>query len=333
MKLAQVTIPTAKVEQERRGAEQAAKGGIQYLLELLAEEDYADNWQEANGMELTVGSRSVVLSIEDEGSKIQVNAATEKLLLGLNLGRGQVDALLDWRDLDQNPRAQGAEASYYREQAEPILIRDCLIPAKEELLLLRYWQGEETLISKHLTVSGSMNINSMSYESLDALLAALKVDKFASQAIVNDFIVAKSQGTLWHDLESFAGSLPSLGPILRQKLEKHLTAEPIVNVNTASERVLGAWCHYLDLGGDLARWIVWRRESAPFEALEEIIGRVPAETKARLPLFFTTHSSIFALEARSGSVWVRAIVQRRDEELEILSWYTGSEGKESNEEA
>lgn len=324
IQLADATIPLAGKEQEKRQHYQAAKGGIQYLLDLLAQRD-DPLWKEVAGKQITVGSLPVALFLEDEGSKVNVNAATEKLLLGLNLGRGQVDALLDWRDLDHDPRLAGAEADYYREQKEPLAIRDGLLPTKEELLLLKNWQGEKRLIAQHLTVSGPMNVNALSYESLDGLLASLEVDKFMSQAIVNDFIAAKSKGEIWLDLESFFGSLPSLGPILGQKLAPYLTAEPMVNVNAASERVLLAWCHYLDLGRDLARWIVWRRESGPITDLGELLGRLPQERREKVLLFFTTQSKIFTLKAQSGMVWVRAVVERRDEELVVLAWYNGSE--------
>jgi type II secretory pathway component PulK len=281
---------------------------------------------------ISVGANTVYLLLEDEGSKVNVNSATEKLLLGLDLGRGQADSLLDWRDLDSDPRPLGAEEDYYLKQDQPLKIRDGLLPTKQELFLLRGWQDEERLISRHLTAWGQLNVNAMSYESLDALLASLDVDKFASQTIVNDFIVAKSKGESWLDLESFFGSLPSVGPLLGKKLEEHLTAEPQVNVNTATERVLLAWCHYLDLGRDLARWIVYRRESMPFADLAEILSRLPQDRRAKVPLFFTTQSSIFSLEARSGKVWIRAVVERRDEELMVLAWHSGNEGEDSDGE-
>ena len=319
--LASFHQPQAKRFLNERQQYQAARGGIEYLLELLAAEepDLLAEFSIEAGRQLEIGGVPVAVSIEDEGSKINVNAATEKLLLGLDLSRAQVESLLDWRDVDSDPWPSGAEAEYYNAETD-LTPRDGLLPTTEELFLVRHWQGEEELIRRHLTVYGPMNVNQPSPDSLDALPGALAVDKFTSQSIVNDFLAAKMRGQLFPDLESFFGSLPSLGPLLGEELAEHLTAEPVVNVNTATPRVLSAWCHYLDLAPSLADWIVESRKSIPFTDLAPLLSRVPREQHRLITAYFTTESRIFSLAARAGRHQIRAVVQQKDEELAILAW-------------
>mgnify|MGYP002408636618 CR=1 FL=1 len=322
LKLADFSLPFAARQQRQSRLTWAAKGGIQYLMEQLAGEE-ADPRLSGEERQLTVGAVPVAVAIEDEGSKVNVNSASEKLLLGLDLTRAQAETLLDWRDLDSDCLPEGAERDYYLAKTD-LAPRDGLLPVKEELSLLPLWQDEKQLIAHQLTVYGPLNVNAMSYTAFDALLAALDVDKFTSQAIVNDFIAAKATGQLFLDLESFFGCLPSLGPLLAQELEGYLTAEPVVNVNTATARVLRAWCHYLDLDPALAGWIQSARESAPFLDLTAIVSRLPAGKRSLFSLFFTTRSRVFALTARAGSVRLRVVVEKREGELAILSWQQGA---------
>ena len=71
---------------------------------------------------LTLDDVPVVISVQDEAGKIDLNQAPRPLLIGLFVAAGSdprpamalADAVLDWRDSDHTARAQGAEDSDYR---------------------------------------------------------------------------------------------------------------------------------------------------------------------------------------------------------------------------
>lgn len=79
----------------------------------------------ANNVNLFNGS--INIQIQDEAGLIDLNTASSKLLLGLfksvglddNSATRIVDAILDWRDRDNKPRAYGAEDSDYQKAGYP----------------------------------------------------------------------------------------------------------------------------------------------------------------------------------------------------------------------
>ncbi len=79
----------------------------------------------------------------DESGKINVNLADEQTLRALpQLTGEQVDALLDYRDPDSDPRPGGAEQDYYDRLPQPYLIKNQpAIFSIEELLLVKGFDG------------------------------------------------------------------------------------------------------------------------------------------------------------------------------------------------
>jgi type II secretory pathway component PulK len=79
----------------------------------------------------------------DESGKINVNLADEQTLRALpQLTGEQVDALLDYRDADSDPRPGGAEQDYYDRLDPPYLIKNQpAILSVEELLLVKGFDG------------------------------------------------------------------------------------------------------------------------------------------------------------------------------------------------
>lgn len=72
------------------------------------------------------------------GSTLDVNAASAEQLLrmfttlyGASRAQELMDALLDWRDVDDEPRPQGAEAGWYRERSRHPPRNDWLADARE----------------------------------------------------------------------------------------------------------------------------------------------------------------------------------------------------------
>jgi len=76
--------------------------------------------------------------VTDEASKINLNVATEQVLLGLpNMTQELVDCLLDYRDQDEETRPEGAEQDYYDQLPHPYLIKNGPLGTLEELLLVK----------------------------------------------------------------------------------------------------------------------------------------------------------------------------------------------------
>lgn len=74
----------------------------------------------------------------DEAARLHLNVADEDTLRNL-LGTDTqlVDAILDWRDEDEESRETGAESDYYASLQEPYLSRDDWFETVQEMLLLR----------------------------------------------------------------------------------------------------------------------------------------------------------------------------------------------------
>ena len=76
--------------------------------------------------------------ITDESGKININSASEEMLLALpGLDETIVGAIIDWRDEDTEPSANGAEDEYYLMLADPYNAKNEPFETVEELLLVR----------------------------------------------------------------------------------------------------------------------------------------------------------------------------------------------------
>ena len=89
------------------------------------------------------------LGITDEASKLNLNTATEAQLMILVTAavdgdeeiapQDIVDAILDWRDNDREPRGQkkDTEGEYYKRLPKPYLVKNGPFDTVEELLLVK----------------------------------------------------------------------------------------------------------------------------------------------------------------------------------------------------
>jgi general secretion pathway protein K len=83
--------------------------------------------------------------LEDEGGKINLNAADEATLRGVFTNHGLdpvrsdtiVDSILDWRDGDDLHRINGAESDYYQSLSQPYTAKNGRFDTVEELLWVR----------------------------------------------------------------------------------------------------------------------------------------------------------------------------------------------------
>ena len=95
--------------------------------------------------EVSVGTGSFTWDIVDQDRYFNINRADEPLLkealtlIGVDAGQMTtiVNSILDWRDLDKNPRMSGTESEVYEQQDPPYVAKDGPLDDMSELLLIR----------------------------------------------------------------------------------------------------------------------------------------------------------------------------------------------------
>ncbi len=139
----------------RAGTENA----IAVLTEDLRDTDclldlWSDNDEDFNNVFLERCEYSV--RVIDEAGKLNINVATREQLMALPYMEEHIaDAILDWRDNDDEPRTEGAEAGYYENQPIPYTIRNGPFRTIRELLQVTgvtetYLYGEDTNLNGRL---------------------------------------------------------------------------------------------------------------------------------------------------------------------------------------
>jgi general secretion pathway protein K len=137
-------LTTALIERARAGA--AAEAGVHRLMATLAGTDRRRF--EALDARMHFDGMDVVLRMEPENARIDLNAAPAALLEGLvrraaaglaeDIDAGAVvDAILDWRDTDSVPRPRGAEASDYESAGLAMHPRNSALLSVSELSQVR----------------------------------------------------------------------------------------------------------------------------------------------------------------------------------------------------
>lgn len=151
-------------------------------------------------------------TIVNESGKIDVNLVPEETLkeilrnAGLAPGKAEEvgDSILDWRDVDDIPRPNGAEDSYYAALPEPIRPRNGRLLRIEELLSVKGVDAEDywRIYSKVFTVNGgsaAVNVNAapaevlrilpgFSQEAADGLVARRREAPFGNPASVAGYL-------------------------------------------------------------------------------------------------------------------------------------------------
>jgi len=110
------------------------------------------------------GDASYEVRVESESGKVDVNLVGEEALLEIlkkgglpeEAAEGVRDAILDWRDEDDVPRARGAEHGEYERRTEPITPRNGRIRGIGELMHVMGVTKEfhEAFLSRVFTVHG-----------------------------------------------------------------------------------------------------------------------------------------------------------------------------------
>jgi type II secretory pathway component PulK len=159
-------MTTAAVDEVR--CKWACRAGTEMALAILNEDAkdadclfdlWSDNDEDFNDVRLERCRYSV--RVIDEAGKLNVNTATKDQLMSLRHMESQIaDAILDWRDRDDNPAAEGAEAGYYENLPFPYTIRNGGFRTIRELLAVK-GVTEELLYGEDTNLNGHLDYNEM----------------------------------------------------------------------------------------------------------------------------------------------------------------------------
>lgn len=303
-----------------------------------------DTWAQLgqNGDErFSLGRESFRVQIVDAASRLNVNTAPQEQLERLPLTVEQIESLLDYREAEQTPRAQGGKDEYYNNLPESYNTKLRALETVDELLQVRGWTPD--ILFQPITDVASntplpVDANGVTLPLIDLLTVSsyspqidpqgearinvntanvqqrLQQAGFSPQAITQ--ITSRNN---WANLGEIA-SLPTLqGDDLTKALDYLATnGQPrvagLININTASEEILGT---VPGISIDIAEAIV-QRQGQGFASLGELtsIPGVTAQVLQQAAHRLTAISQVFIVRviglAGDSKVALEAIVDVAD---------------------
>jgi len=206
------------------------------------DQDWATN--ESLYVDHELGDGMFNVKITDEESKIPINTATDVQLkrlmdlLGIDPSDGDVivDSILDWIDLDDLTRLNGAESDYYLSLSPPYKAKNAPLDRVDELLLIRGVTPEMfrgTPGSDRdlpvpgfadvftTTTSGTVNVNTASPIVLQAMLG---LDDVQVQAVLArrdgpDGIPGTEDDQPFRSVDEFFSIVGNMDPATRQSVQ------------------------------------------------------------------------------------------------------------------
>ena len=149
----------------------ACRAGTENAIAILAEDlrdtdclldTWSDSEEDFNDVVLERCRYSV--RVTDEAGKLNINTVTKEQLMALpNMDEAIADAILDWRDGDDDPQAQGAEAGYYENLPVPYKIRNGPLRTIRELLRVK-GVTEELLYGEDTNLNGQLDANEKDHD-------------------------------------------------------------------------------------------------------------------------------------------------------------------------
>lgn len=141
----------ARAATDRARLEAAADAGVMIALHGLGQENRTLRWPiDGTARTLSFDETALTVRVEDERGKVPINTASPQVLRHLLAGIGLQgedldalqDAILDWIDGDDAPRAYGAEDKSYLAAGAEMSPRNEAILSLEELLEVRGMTSE-----------------------------------------------------------------------------------------------------------------------------------------------------------------------------------------------
>ena len=317
----------------------ACRAGIERAIAILNEDEretdcLADLWNyspdDFNDFPLERCQFNV--RVIDESSKLNVNTATRDQLLGLPYMTEDVaDAIIDWRDTDENPGEYGVEGGYYENLTFGYLPRNDSFRTLRELLLVR-GVTEELFYGEDTNLNGRLDYNEMDgdtnppADNMDAVLNkgwAAYLTCYPNES--SSDTTQTTQGTTGQTAQQQTTQTESSG------------SEGLVNINTASDVVLAALLGGTNEAYVLASAIIAYRNTLeygiadPSELTE--VGILSSDILEQIQDYITVSSNIFTIRcvattAQNGpygtTLQTEIVVNRSSSPYEVLYWYQGA---------
>jgi len=178
---------------------------------------------------IELGDGTILVTVEDEERKINLNrlvlpngnapderrlAVFRKLLTILDIDPSLADAVVDWLDNDDTPRAGGAESSYYLSLPYPYRAKNDLFDTLDELRLVRGVTPDTfEKLKPFVTIlsSGMVNINTAPKEVLMALSAGQDAAEAGEiSPATADEIIEYRKGNPFRNARDISNVSPSL---------------------------------------------------------------------------------------------------------------------------
>lgn len=342
-----------------------AEAGLHLAMAVLqndstpGQDDLTEDWAllGSSGTQVfDLGNGHFQVQIIDASSRLNINTATQEQLLALpGMTEEIAEAILDWRDNDDNPRTNGAESEYYQTLQHPYNPKNGPFNTLEELLLVKgmtpsllygdpteevtdtFGQTSKPLIEL-LTVrsyernedsSGQrrQNLNSLGLQELMSI-PDVNLTQEQAQAIIQ----RRQQIGQFNSVADLL-DVNGLTPEIVGRLYDHLTTtnaerlEGRININTADTTIL------LTLPGmteEIAQQIIDQR---PYANVGELLtqGVLNGEQFRQMASRLCTKSSVFIIRSigylstpstpsgrPEGYVALEALVERTNNGVQLL---------------
>ena len=233
----------------------AARAGIETAKAVLNEDSkesdsFIDLWsynvEEFSNVQLGNSSFNVVVT--DESGKLNLNTTTRNQLLMLpNMTEQIADAILDWRDSDDEPNQSGVESGYYQGLQFGYKIRNGPFRTLRELLLIR-GMTEELLYGYNTSSDGQS-----AYSQWEGIA---NVSGDTSESYENE---------------------PWINYLTCHSYDSNLAPDGSarVNINTAAQSDL---VDLLGLSEQNAAWIVQTRRTSRFTSIADLLSTTTTTT-------------------------------------------------------
>jgi len=246
--------------------------------------DTLDEFWARSDLRIDFGDGDVLATIEDEERKIDLNrlmlqngnapddrrlAVFQRLLDTLEIDRAVADAVVDWLDNGDAPRAGGAESSYYLGLPHPYRAKNDLFDTIGELRLVRGVTSEiyaKLLPFVTVSSSGRVNINTAPKEVLMSLSAGTDAAEVGPiDGKTADEIIEYRKD---HPFTK-ASEIGNVSPLLRDLYTRSAPFQQLVGVQSTYFHVrssgnVGGTVRTIDAigirGANEVQWRFWRLE-------------------------------------------------------------------------
>ena len=344
------------VRTEQLRCKWSCRAGIETAIAVLNEDKdlgtsdsltdlWSDNYEDFNDVPLE--GCSFTVRVVDEASKLNVNTATKEQLLGLWYMTEEIsDAIIDWRDNDENPQTGGVEGGYYENLPFRYTIRNGPFRTIRELLLVKdvtpeLLYGEDTNFNGQLDYNERDGDKSPPADDRDdeldeGWIAYLTCYSSGDNESGTGQTSGGTEQTSGGTGQTSGGTGQTSGGTGQTSGGTGQTSAK-VNVNTASDIVLAALLGGGDEAERTAQSIIAYRatladgiQNTSELVNEAVVGR---NTLEQIQDYLTTRSNVFTIRCiatadRNGvsgaTLLTEVVVDRSSTPCKILYWYQGA---------